>query len=100
MERIERSQKSTGITGVHSGFHMVDKFTMGWQPGNLIILGARPSVGKTAFALNLARNAAVEFNEPVAFFSLEMTTVELVNRIISSVSSINGNALHLLIYLP
>ena len=62
LNRIEESQKSTGITGVHSGFHKVDQFTMGWQPGNLIILGARPSVGKTAFALNLARNAAVEFN--------------------------------------
>ena len=59
MERIERVQKSSGITGVHSGFHKIDQFTMGWQPGNLIILGARPSVGKTAFALNLARNAAV-----------------------------------------
>ena len=52
MERIEKSQRSTGITGIHSGFHKVDQFTMGWQPGNLIILGASPSVGKTAFALN------------------------------------------------
>ena len=88
MERIEKSQKSTGITGVHSGFHKVDQFTMGWQPGNLIILGARPSVGKTAFALNLARNAAVEFNEPVAFFSLEMTSMELTDRLIATESGI------------
>ena len=93
MERIERSQKSTGITGVHSGFHMVDKFTMGWQPGNLIILGARPSVGKTAFALNLARNAAVEFNEPVAFFSLEMTSMELIDRLIATESGISSDKL-------
>ena len=93
LERIERSQKSTGITGVHSGFHKVDKYTMGWQPGNLIILGARPSVGKTAFALNLARNAAVEFNEPVAFFSLEMTSMELTDRLIATESGISSDKL-------
>lgn len=93
MARIEKSQKSTGITGVHSGFHKVDQFTMGWQPGNLIILGARPSVGKTAFALNLARNAAVEFNEPVAFFSLEMTGMELMDRLIATESGISSDKL-------
>ena len=93
MERIERSQKSTGVTGVHSGFHKVDQYTMGWQPGNLIILGARPSVGKTAFALNLARNAAVEFNEPVAFFSLEMTSIELMDRLIATESGISSDKL-------
>lgn len=93
MERIERSQHSTGVTGVHSGFHKVDQFTMGWQPGNLIILGARPSVGKTAFALNLARNAAVEFNEPVAFFSLEMTSMELLDRLIATESGISSDKL-------
>ena len=93
MERIERSQHSTGITGVHSGFHKVDQFTMGWQPGNLIILGARPSVGKTAFALNLARNAAVGYNEPVGFFSLEMTTMELMERLIATQSGISSDKL-------
>lgn len=93
MERIEKSQRSTGITGIHSGFHKVDQFTMGWQPGNLIILGARPSVGKTAFALNLARNAAVEFNEPVAFFSLEMTSIELIDRLIATESGISSEKL-------
>jgi replicative DNA helicase len=93
MERIERVQKSSGITGVHSGFHKIDQFTMGWQPGNLIILGARPSVGKTAFALNLARNAAVEFNEPVAFFSLEMTSMELTDRLIATESGISSDKL-------
>ena len=93
MERIERSQHSTGVTGVHSGFHKVDQFTMGWQPGNLIILGARPSVGKTAFALNLARNAAVEFNEPVGFFSLEMTSMELLDRLIATESGISSDKL-------
>ena len=93
MERIERSQHSTGVTGVHSGFHKVDQYTMGWQPGNLIILGARPSVGKTAFALNLARYAAVEFNEPVAFFSLEMTSIELMDRLIATESGISSDKL-------
>ena len=93
IERIERVQKSTGVTGVHSGFHKIDQFTMGWQPGNLIILGARPSVGKTAFALNLARNAAVEFNEPVAFFSLEMTSMELTDRLIATESGISSDKL-------
>ena len=93
MARIERIQNSTGVTGVHSGFYKVDRFTMGWQPGNLIILGARPSVGKTAFALNLARNAAVEFNEPVAFFSLEMTGMELTDRLISTESGISSDKL-------
>lgn len=88
MERIQRVQNSEGITGVHSGFHKVDQFTMGWQKGNLIVLGARPSVGKTAFALNLARNAAVEFNHPVAFFSLEMTSMELTDRLIATESGI------------
>lgn len=93
MERIERSQNSTGVTGVHSGFHKLDQFTMGWQPGNLIILGARPSVGKTAFALNLARNAAVEFEEGVGFFSLEMTSTELMDRLIATESGIYSDKL-------
>ena len=93
MERIERVQNSTGVTGVHSGFHKLDHFTMGWQPGNLIILGARPSVGKTAFALNLARNAAVEFGEAVAFFSLEMTSMELTDRLIATESGITSDKL-------
>lgn len=93
LERIERVQNSTGITGVHSGFTALDNYTMGWQPGNLIILGARPSVGKTAFALNIARNAAVEFGEGVAFFSLEMTDMELTDRLIASESGISADKL-------
>ena len=90
MERIQYVQSSSGITGVHSGFTDLDKYTMGWQKGNLIILGARPSVGKTAFALNLARNAAVEFGHGVAIFSLEMTNVELTDRLIASESGISA----------
>ena len=93
MERIQSVQTKSGITGVHSGFTELDKYTMGWQPGNLIILGARPSVGKTAFALNLARNAAVQFGHGVAFFSLEMTNMELTDRLIASESGIPADKL-------
>ena len=93
MERIQFVQTQSGITGVHSGFTELDRYTMGWQPGNLIILGARPSVGKTAFALNLARNAAVEFGHGVGFFSLEMTDMELTDRLIASESGISADKL-------
>jgi replicative DNA helicase len=93
MERIQHVQTQSGITGVHSGFTDLDKYTMGWQPGNLIVLGARPSVGKTAFALNLARNAAVEFGHGVGFFSLEMTNMELTDRLIASESGISADKL-------
>ena len=93
MERIQSVQTKSGITGVHSGFTDLDKYTMGWQPGNLIVLGARPSVGKTAFALNLARNAAVQFGHGVGFFSLEMTNMELTDRLIASESGISADKL-------
>ena len=66
------------LRGVPSGYTELDRITQGWQKSDLIILAARPSMGKTAFALNLARNAAVNFNRPRAFFSLEMSSVQLV----------------------
>lgn len=78
MKRIEEFGMGT-LTGVKSGFKTIDKITNGWQPGDLIILAARPAVGKTAFSLNLAMNAEV----PVGFFSLEMTLPQLRKRIIS-----------------
>lgn len=82
---IENSKNSdNSLRGVPSGYTELDRITQGWQKSDLIILAARPSMGKTAFALNLARNAAVEFNKPVAFFSLEMSSVQLVTRLISS----------------
>ena len=91
MERIDklREQKDE-ISGVPSGFHSLDQITYGWQPSDLIILAARPSVGKTAFALNLIRNAALHPTKPtpVAFFSLEMSASQLVNRILSAESGI------------
>ena len=72
LEDLQKRQDSDGLSGVPSGFPSIDKITLGWQASDLIILAARPSVGKTAFVVNVARNAAVDFNMPVAIFSLEM----------------------------
>lgn len=80
----EASKREDGLVGVPSGFTNIDRITSGWQNSNLIIIAARPSMGKTAFALTMARNIAVEHNQPVAFFSLEMSSLELVNRLIVS----------------
>lgn len=91
VEKIEKAQTATGITGVPSGYQSLDRLTMGWQNGNLIILGARPGVGKTAFALNLARNAAVMFSKRVAFFTLEMQDVEILQRLLITESGIPGS---------
>lgn len=88
LANLEERQNQTGIFGVPSGFRSLDNVTMGWQKSDLIILAARPSVGKTAFALNLARNAAVDFNCPVAFFSLEMSALQLTNRLLTTESSL------------
>lgn len=72
------------LTGVPSGFTQLDRITSGWQKSDLIILAARPGMGKTAFVVSAMRNAAVDFNKPVAIFSLEMSAVQLVNRLISA----------------
>ncbi len=86
----ELRTKTEDISGVPSGFATLDRVTYGWQPTDLIILAARPSVGKTAFALNLARNAALHPTKPipVGFFSLEMSASQLVQRILSAESEI------------
>ena len=81
---IEKQQDSTGISGVPSGYVSIDRITNGWQPSDLIIIAARPSVGKTAFALNIARNAAVDMHMPVAVFSLEMSCSQLAKRLLVS----------------
>lgn len=91
VNRIEHLKDSDqNITGITSGFKEVDKITLGWQNNNLIILAARPSVGKTAFALNLARNAALNPAKPtpVGFFSLEMSLSQLTQRLLSSESKV------------
>lgn len=87
------AKKDGGVTGVPSGFTELDRITAGWQKSDLIIIAARPGMGKTAFVLSLARNAAVQFKLPVAFFSLEMSSVQLVNRLISSETEITSEAL-------
>jgi replicative DNA helicase len=91
IQRIEDLRtRQDEITGVPTGFHLLDHITYGWQPSDLIVLAARPSVGKTAFALNLARNAALHPTKPtvVGFFSLEMSAGQLVQRILSAESEI------------
>lgn len=91
IQRIEDLRsKNEDISGVPTGFKTLDKITYGWQPTDLIILAARPSVGKTAFALNLARSAALHPTKPtgVGFFSLEMSAGQLVQRILSAESEI------------
>ncbi len=86
----EMRNKKEDISGVPSGFSALDRVTFGWQPTDLIILAARPSMGKTAFALNLARNAALSpiKKTPVGVFSLEMSASQLVQRILSAESEI------------
>ncbi|AWO00928.1 replicative DNA helicase [Chitinophaga alhagiae] len=91
IKRIEDLRnKGDDITGVPSGFPTLDKITYGWQPSDLIILAARPAVGKTAFALNLVRNAAMhpKFAKGAAVFSLEMSSGQIVQRILSAESEI------------
>ncbi|MES2064727.1 MAG: replicative DNA helicase [Bacteroidota bacterium] len=80
--------KKDGLTGVASGFTDLDRMTSGWQKSDLVIIAARPAMGKTAFVLSCARNAAVDFDKPVVVFSLEMSSVQLVNRLISGETEI------------
>ena len=90
----EIRNKEGGLTGVPSGFTELDALTSGWQPSDLIIVAARPAMGKTAFVLNMARTAAVDYNIPVAFFSLEMSSTQLVKRIISTETEISAQKIH------
>ena len=78
------SQREDGLSGVPSGFTAMDRITSGWQKTDLIIVAARPSMGKTAFVLSMARNMSVDHRVPVAVFSLEMSSIQLVNRLLSS----------------
>ncbi len=84
MEIEARKEHKDGLTGVPSGFTELDRVTAGWQPSDLVIIAARPGMGKTAFVVSAMRNAAVTFNQPVALFSLEMSSIQLVNRLISA----------------
>jgi len=98
IKRIEEiSGRAEGLSGVPSGFTKLDRITSGWQPSDLIIIAARPSMGKTALVLSMARNMAIEHNRGIAFFSLEMSSIQLVNRMIVSETGLpadkirNGN---------
>ena len=92
-ELEERKEQGSGVTGVPSGLTALDRLTSGWQRSDLVIIAARPAMGKTAFVLTVARNAAVDFNMPVAVFSLEMSNVQLVNRLISAEAEIESDKL-------
>jgi len=86
----ELKNQEGGLTGVPTGFTELDRLTSGFQSSDLIILAARPGMGKTAFTLSLAKNAAVDFEKPIAFFSLEMSSLQLAQRIISMEAEISG----------
>ena len=90
-DAIQKAAANTGgITGVPTGYRDLDHITAGWQRSDLIIIAGRPAMGKTSFALSLAKNIAIDEKIPVAFFSLEMNNLQLVNRLISNVCSIPG----------
>ena len=92
-KRIEEIANKEGLSGVATGFSMLDKLTSGWQPSDLIIIAARPGMGKTAFVLSMARNVSIMYNLPVAFFSLEMSSVQLITRLISSETGLSSEKL-------
>jgi replicative DNA helicase len=92
-KRIEEISNQKGLSGIPSGFDELDELTSGWQPSDLIIVAARPGMGKTALTLSMARNITVERNIPVAFFSLEMSSVQLITRLISSETELSSEKL-------
>ena len=89
--KAANNQENGGLTGISTGFTKLDKITAGWQPSDLVMIAGRPAMGKTSFALSLAKNIAIDNRIPVAFFSLEMNNVQLVNRLLSNVCSISGS---------
>ena len=90
LKRMQLAATRQGASGAPSGFHSLDKITSGWQKSDLVIIAARPAMGKTAFVLSMAKNMAVDYNTPVAVFSLEMSNVQLVNRLIMNVCQLEG----------
>ncbi len=93
LKKIQEISNKEGMSGVPTGFTNLDNLTSGWQPSDLIILAARPGMGKTAFVLSMAKNMAVRFNIPAAVFSLEMSSVQLITRMISSETGISSGKL-------
>ncbi len=92
-KKIEEISNKEGLSGIPSGFEKVDRLTSGWQPSDLVIIAARPGMGKTALTLSMARNMAVNSNIPVAFFSLEMSSVQLITRLISAETGLSSEKL-------
>lgn len=91
IDRIKKAaQQEGGFTGLRTSFTKLDQMTNGWQPSTLNIIAARPAMGKTAFVLSMAKNMAVDHKYPVAIFSLEMSNLELVNRLVINASEIEG----------
>ena len=92
-KRIQDIGSKEGLSGLPTGFHKLDTLTSGWQPSDLIIIAARPGMGKTAFVLSMARNIAIDANQGVALFSLEMSSVQLITRLISSETALSSEKL-------
>lgn len=93
IKRIEEISAKEGLSGTPSGFTALDRVTSGWQPSDLVIIAARPGMGKTAFVLSMARNMAIDHGARVAVFSLEMSSVQLITRLISSDTGLNSDKL-------
>lgn len=91
LDRLQMLSKKGGSPGILSGFRDIDKETAGWQRSDLVIIAARPAMGKTAFVLSMVKNMAVDFGVPVAMFSLEMSNIQLVNRLLMNVCEIDGD---------
>ncbi len=93
IKKIEEIAKHEGMSGVPSGFTKIDALTAGWQASDLVIIAARPGMGKTAFVMSMAKNMAINFDIPVAIFSLEMSSVQLITRMISSETGLTSEKL-------
>ncbi|MBP8793163.1 MAG: replicative DNA helicase [Lutibacter sp.] len=93
IKKIQEISNKQGMSGVATGFTRLDELTSGWQPSDLVIVAARPGMGKTAFVLSMAKNMAINFGEAVAVFSLEMSSIQLITRMISSETGISSGKL-------
>ena len=93
IKKIQEISNQSGMSGVATGFTRLDELTSGWQPSDLVILAARPGMGNTAFVMSMAKNMAIDFDTPCAIFSLEMSSVQLITRMISSETGISSGKL-------
>jgi len=93
LETVQKNKDKGGVTGLATGFSRLDSVTTGFKPGQLIVLAARPGGGKTAFALNIAKNVVLNEKKPVLFFSIEMTKLELLIRLVCSVAFVDASKL-------